>query len=461
MRTIVRYLLLCLLLTCFGVGKGQLWESVGGGLNNSAYSLFPDSATGLLYVGGDFDSAGAVRACNLASWNGANWNKVGTELQDTVCPFAYATVISVAKFDGDLFASGAFRFQGSSTSQYFIRWNGLAWDTTCLTNSGGWFEIVNGELLAMGIVNELNGTKVGRILRWNGVDSWGSFGDSLAYTDPGYWIQGGTFYKGKYYFGGNFSTWNGISEIASWDGSSWNPLGNGIMGDSWVNKLQAFQGQLFVGGEFESSAGNASSYLAAWDGSQWYDPFPLVQYSSQVRDMQLIEGKLHILGTHRVWNGSSWQGPYQIAHFDGQQFCSFGGQDILPRDVASLNGQLYVTTGYYIHADTFGGIAKWIGGDSTDICISQPVRIQDQALTENPTISLYPNPTNSSFTLTLPPNTSTCSLKIHDITGREVASARTYRAGDPPVDVTHLSAGLYFVEVRVKDRVEVIKLVKQ
>ncbi len=105
-------------------------------------------------------------------------------------------------------------------------------------------------------------------------------------------------------------------------------------------------------------------------------------------------------------------------------------------------------------------IAKWIGGDSTDICVSQPVRVQDPEWTQKPTISLNPNPTKSSFTLTLPANTSTCTLKIHDITGREVASSRTYRAGDPPVDVAHLSAGLYFVEVRIKDRVEVVKLVK-
>ncbi|HEX2899725.1 MAG TPA: T9SS type A sorting domain-containing protein [Bacteroidia bacterium] len=177
--------------------------------------------------------------------------------------------------------------------------------------------------------------------------------------------------------------------------------------------------------------------------------------------MQLIDGKLHILGTHRVWNGSSWQGPYQIAHFDGQEFCSFGGQDIFPRDVAGLNGQLYVTTGYYIHADTFGGIAKWIGGDSTDICISQPVRIQDPTLTAEPTISLYPNPTNTAFSLNLPPNSGSCILRFHDITGREVAAPLTYLAGDPPVDVAHLSTGLYFVEVRVKDRVEVVKLVKE
>ncbi len=74
---------------------------------------------------------------------------------------------------------------------------------------------------------------------------------------------------------------------------------------------------------------------------------------------------------------------------------------------------------------------------------------------------LYPNPTKSDFSLHLPENIKSCTLKIHDITGREVAASRTYRAGDPPVDVTHLSAGLYFVEVRVKDRVEVIKLVKQ
>ncbi|MFN8397235.1 MAG: T9SS type A sorting domain-containing protein [Bacteroidia bacterium] len=459
----MRNYLLAIALTVFAPMHllGQLWQTVGGGLNDAAYSLFPDSATGLLYVGGDFDSAGALKACNLASWNGANWNKVGTEPQDTLCPFAYATVISVAKFGGDVFAAGAFRFQGSSTYQYFIRWDGLTWDTTCRTNSGGWYEVVNGELLAMGIVNELNGTKVGRILRWNGVDTWESFGDSLAYTDPGWWIQSCTYYQGRHYFGGNFSTSNGISEVATWDGSSWNPLGNGILGDSWVNKLQAFQGQLFVGGEFDSSSGNASSYLTAWDGTSWYDPFPLVQYSNQVRDMQLIDGKLYILGTHRVWNGSTWQGPYELAHYDGQDFCSFGGDDIFPRDIAGLNGHIYITTNYTTHADPYNGIAEWIGGDSVDICVSQPVGRVEAVELDAARISAYPNPASDGFSIAFGDGTmQSGKVSVLDIAGRVVVPERTWRTGDSPVEVSMLPAGVYLVQVRVRDRVEYIKLIK-
>ncbi len=462
MRTILRYLLLCLLLTCFGVGKGQLWQGVGGGFDNSTYSLFPDTLEGKLYVAGDFNTAGNTPVCQIAAWDGAMWNKVGINVGDTSCNFLDATVTSIVKHGPNLYASGAwFGFQGSSNIQYIMKWDNNNWDTLSQPDCGGWLEITNGQLFAMGRFQELNGNPIGWILRRNAFDQWEPFCNSPSLLQGDGYVASSEYYQGRYFFAGNYELPNGYKEIASCDGTQWRSLGVGIPGDTWVNKLKVFHGQLFVGGEFYASVDFPSAHLAAWDGQQWHNPLPLVQYTSQVRDMQIIDGRLFILGRHLVWNGSNWQGPYQIAHYDGQEFCSFGGMDIFPRDVASLHGQLYVTTSYYNQPDPFRFIAKWIGGDSTDICISQPVRIQDQALTENPTISLYPNPTNSFFTLTLPPNTSTCTLKIHDITGREVASARTYRAGDPSVDVTHLSAGLYFVEVRVKDRVEVVKLVKE
>lgn len=51
------------------------------------------------------------------------------------------------------------------------------------------------------------------------------------------------------------------------------------------------------------------------------------------------------------------------------------------------------------------------------------------------------------------------SLRILDLQGREVLPERSYRAGDPPVDVSMLSAGVYVVQVRMRAGVENIKLV--
>jgi len=76
-------------------------------------------------------------------------------------------------------------------------------------------------------------------------------------------------------------------------------------------------------------------------------------------------------------------------------------------------------------------------------------------------ISMFPNPTHSTFTLTLPPTAGSCTLRIHDITGRQVGLRCTYHVGDAPVDVEALPAGLYFVEVNIHGKTEVIKLVKQ
>ena len=81
----MRYLLLCLLLTCYGVGKGQLWQPIGGSASGPVRCLYADTAAGLLYVGGDFGTIGGLPAYQVATWDGANWDTLGPGTGDLGC----------------------------------------------------------------------------------------------------------------------------------------------------------------------------------------------------------------------------------------------------------------------------------------------------------------------------------------------------------------------------------------
>lgn len=112
-----------------------------------------------------------------------------------------------------------------------------------------------------------------------------------------------------------------------------------------------------------------------------------------------------------------------------------------------------------LQGDTVNYIAKW-GGTQMDICVSNVLGVEAGAsFSEN--IKLSPNPTNSNFTLTLPPSAGACTIRIRDIAGREVMPAQAYRAGDGPVDVSALPAGLYLVEAQMDGQLQVIKLLKE
>ena len=63
---------------------------------------------------------------------------------------------------------------------------------------------------------------------------------------------------------GDFTIVGGMSAnyIASWNGSSWSPLGSGMNGP--VDALMVYNDNLLVGGEFTSAGGKVSTYIAQW-----------------------------------------------------------------------------------------------------------------------------------------------------------------------------------------------------
>ncbi len=457
MKTLIFWL--ALLLFGFQLAEAQSnWQSLAGGTSHWLTSFYADTAAGLLYVGGDFEKAGGMNVYGIATWDGQSWGKVGNGTGDTNCVYGCMGIRAMAKFNGDLFGGGPYYIMdGIPGHSYFNRWDGQRWDTCGNPESMVIPIEMNGELFGVGVFNYISGKPVKKIAKWNG-SSWDRFTDSIPFSDVSATVGCASYYQGQYYFGGNFENGN-YHELVAWNDGQWNDLGGGVRGDATVNALTEYKDLLFVGGYFSSSAGNIATNIMAWDGNNWIDPFPGVYYTGQIRDMQVIRGVLYIVGTHQVFDGSTWQGDYEVAKYDGSTFCSFGGKGLEANCIGGLRGKLYVGMKQIVQGTTINYCAKWLGGDSTDICISQPVRTQDRSAPA-PRVTLAPNPAQSHITLTLPQGSAVADLQIHDVAGRLVVPTQPYRAGEQ-VDVAALPAGLYFVEVRMRGRVEVLKMIKE
>ncbi len=97
--------------------------TLGSGVNGQVHALTlwtpPGATNPLLFVGGDFDTAGGQPHAYLASWNGSAWGDVGSGVSGTQ-PGSYA-VMSLTTWDPDgsagpqptnLVVGGQFHFAG-------------------------------------------------------------------------------------------------------------------------------------------------------------------------------------------------------------------------------------------------------------------------------------------------------------------------------------------------------------
>ena len=76
------------------------------------------------------------------------------------------------------------------------------------------------------------------------------------------------------YVGGSFDRAGAVavSSLAIWGGTQWSSVPGGVThagSAGAVTALAAFQGRLFVGGEFDSAGGIPARNIAAWGGGAW------------------------------------------------------------------------------------------------------------------------------------------------------------------------------------------------
>jgi len=219
------------LLACdLNTGAARSTSISDGDINGGVYALTSD-ATGTLYAGGQFiNMAGIPAADHIASYDGT-WHAMGTGSS----PGGGAVdsyVRSLASSGNDVYiGTDSVNVAGISQADHVAKWNGSAWSALG-ANSGG----TDGWLPASAFVYAL-------AAKGSQVVATGSFqnADGIATAD----------------------------NVASFDGTSWKPLGsNGAGNGPWIGNglAVAILGKdIFVGGNFTSAGGDGlASYVARY-----------------------------------------------------------------------------------------------------------------------------------------------------------------------------------------------------
>ena len=295
------------------------WSNLNGGMTHpSAASVFAltTDASGNLYAGGQFDSAGGVPAMNVAEWNGSSWSALGAGLGTTS-----DSVLSLAVNGSDVYAGGSIL----TPAGYLYHFDGMNWSvvgggtngwvtTLALSGSilyvGGYFTQVNsgalnvnyvalwstitstwsvigggldgplgsavnaiaiggsGNVYVTGSFSLAGGTNVYNIAVWNGI-TWlalkdpqimgggGLFGSGACLAVNGNEVYaGGTFTQAGDFFAGNLAYWNAVDQ-------QWYAPGNTVNGP--VFAIGTSGNDVYVGGNFTSAGGLPARSLALWN----------------------------------------------------------------------------------------------------------------------------------------------------------------------------------------------------
>ena len=259
--------------------NGAQWEGLAGGMSGDIYAdtcvhaLAVDSI-GKLYAGGSFKNAGSQPAQNIALWNGTGWQALGSGITG---PGVGAGVYALAWHDGSLYAGGMFDTAGSVKAANIAKWTGSTWESLGAGVDGIVFALafdslgnlyVGGEFLNAGAI------PVHGIALWKpAAQHWEALGSGV---DSG--VMALAVNAGQVYAGGGFSTAGGhpSPNIARWNGSAWLPMSGGVNGTVW--SLAVTDGKLWVGGDFTAAGETISQHLARWTPTTLYQVhLPLVR----------------------------------------------------------------------------------------------------------------------------------------------------------------------------------------
>ncbi len=435
------------LMTCLCLaGQGQVltFNSMGAQYVNYTSEVRSACAdnVGNIYIGGDFSTINGIFYWGIAKWSGSQWDSLSSGFHVAGQSLSGSQgARALAFYNNEIYAGGNFTNVQGKPIRYIARWNGLQWDSLPQSPNAGLDKLVvcNGKLYAFGAFNKIGTTNCNKMAVWDGTN-WTPVW--MPYNIPN--IADVALYKSELYIGGNIhgagSDPNNY-DLLKFDGINWVPVGGGIKGGiSFVNGLRVYNDELYIGGYFSKSAGNAGEHFMKWDGTQFKEV--VAGLDAQVWSITEVPDGLMVTGTF----SEPYEGFFKISN---QGVCGY-------RQASNIGiiGSVYDNNKLYF----YGGFPK-INGDSTlgHVCYvnytSQTDSCQDFISGVNERmnvgeIKLYPNPTTSSLNiLDEQNNLSNSTIDIINNIGQTVLQIPFSNS----IDVSALPEGCYFITITTRE----------
>lgn len=247
------------------VWNGTSWGPLGGGLSapfgTPRVEALHFAANGDLYVAGNFGGAGGVQVESLARWNGSQWSAVGQGLAAAlgVAPSEVSLSAVTTTAVGEVYVA-ADVIVGTAPVSRVARFAAGVWQAIGETDATlhDLVEWSNGDLLAAGSFQSIDGVSVGCVARWSS-GAWSSFG-GLALGTPGGTVRRlSVLPSGALLAAGSIGLAGGSACFARWDGVAWTLFENGF---AFASDLSLDpDGEVLAAGRFSSVEGVASASL--------------------------------------------------------------------------------------------------------------------------------------------------------------------------------------------------------
>lgn len=436
--------------------SAQNWASLGLGLQNfgSPSCMYTDTVSGLLYVGGQFNTVDGNPVRGIASWNGSAWNSLGDGLDSfPLSPSLPGYPRGMVRWGNYLYVCGGFIRVGEISSRYLARWDGTTWDTIPggqPNNIVSDLLVFNNELYACGTFDSIGNIAANGVAKWDGF-AWSQVGNYSFNTDSTSGVLDRIeFYHGKLYVAGNFEDTAGLTcNFAVWDGTNWQFL-NSVFSNHSIWDMIVYNDELYVSGSFNTTWGNPGNCIERWNDTTWRDVGGSVDWLNvdRMTDMEIHNNKIYCSGNFQSVGGIPASG---LASWDGTNWCGYAtlfeinSQNAVTYNLSFLNDTLYVGGAFWsANGIPANAIAQWIGGSFVDTCGNTTGMFDHSIMSA--AIEVFPNPSNSNISFRFDGPTTSREIFITDNLGREIVSEQS---SDPEhtLSVESFAAGVYFYSI--------------
>jgi len=237
--------------------NGSSWQVFDPGM--FPYTWAAVEHLGSLYVGGDFDVTDAAvpdSILHVARWTGSTWQTLGDGLREA--PGDYATVYSLASWNGQFVAGGRFAIAGGLSAANVAQWDGGNWTPLGAGLDGECYalESWNGMLVAGGDFLNAGGSPAPGAAYWDGA-AWHPMGTEAVEVMDFAQIDGTLYAVGEFRHADASVT----STVARWTGANWQLLGSGAPVKEPLRWVQGYHGDLYTGGQISYAFGNVTGAI--------------------------------------------------------------------------------------------------------------------------------------------------------------------------------------------------------
>lgn len=444
----------------------QNWEPIGDTNQQNVRFLYSDSVDGMLYIGGSFRYINdSIDAKGIVKWDGETFYSLGNFPNSQCNNYNCDPVHSIIRFKDEIYCTLINASPNEGEIRGIAKWNGTYWDSLGAGIQGGVFNqiIYNEELYVMGRFGVAGQDTVKSISKWDG-ENWFSCG--FPYSNNGVFnitIKAATVFNGNLYVGGNFwSSDETVKDVAFYDGTNWNPVGNGIQGFADdVTDLIVFNDEIYVCGDFKVSSGNDGNKIMKLKNDTWVNVGGSFDSElAQVSQMKIIHDKLYVFGLFESVGGGI--PATNIAIWDGEKWCGTGTiMDGKITSAAVYQESLIIAGGFdEIDGIEISELAKWVGGEQIDTCGAIVSAIEPE-ITEK-SFELFPNPASHKLRISITGDfqNQPITLSVFNILGERLFEQRGFDPGKA-VDVSGLASGTYILQLQSGEEALARKFVVQ